>query len=336
MKWLCSWWGEVKVIHSLSQIQPDYLLIAVIAALKKLVSFIFVERVHMRELEVIVRIYQELISKIGEKGIPVDMRVKSLVGTVQDDPFDTWIEIEIRKALPDTFEVFHSGFLTTPDIIIRDKRDGTIVGLEIKKLIQKANGSDSRGLTIDYNSSLPCGSTMIKVGAETIIIPCFYLFALLDLSSLNIVTLILVDGDFLNYDFDLHKEAKYSNYTEYNHGPYGEGSIRHRKMYTYPNPLNSKISIFHMRKILVAKKADFEKIKDTSYVTEQIIRTDKHNNSFFYYLKDETINTQSSLETLKTLEGIFDLCKSRIPKVRTSGSITMIPLLPPIKSADNV
>lgn len=290
----------------------------------------------MRELEIIVRIYRELISKIGKKGIPVNMRVKSLVGTVQDDPFDTWIEDEIRKALPPTFEVFHSGSLTTPDIIIRDKQNGIIVGLEIKKLIQKSNGSDSRGLTIDYNSSLPCGSTLIKVGAETIIIPCFYLFALLDLSSLNIVTLILMDGDFLNYDFDLHKEAKYSNYTEYNHGPYGEGSIRHRKMYTYPNPLNSKISEFHMRQILVAKKPDFEKIKDTKSITEQIIRTDKFDNSFFYYLKDETSNAKTSFKTLKTLKGIFDSCKSRIPKVRTSGSIPIIPLLPPLKPTDNV
>jgi hypothetical protein len=290
----------------------------------------------MRELEIIVRIYQKLISKIGKKGIPVNMRVKSLVGTVQDDPFDTWIEAEIKKILPQNFEVFHSGPLTTPDIIIRDKQNGTIVGLEIKKLVQKSNGSDSRGLTIDYNSSLPCGSTLIKAGAETIVIPCFYLFALLDLSSLNIVTLILMDGDFLNYDFDLHKEAKYSNYTEYNHGPYGEGSIRHRKMYTYPNPLNSKISEFHMKQILVAKKADFEKIKDTKSITEQIIRTDKYDNSFYYYLKDETSNAKTSIKTLKTLTGIFDLCKSRIPKVRTSGSIPSIPLLPPSKPTTNV
>lgn len=290
----------------------------------------------MRELEIIVRIYRELISKIGDKSIPIDLRLKSVVGTVQDDPFDTWIEIEIKKSLPSNFEVFHSGSLTTPDIIIRDKTDGTIVGLEIKKLIQKSNGSDSRGLTIDYNSSLPCGSTMIRVGAETIVIPCFYLFALLDLSSLNIVTLIILDGDFLNYDFDLHKEAKYSNYTEYHHGPYGEGSIRHRKMYTYPNPLNSKIKEFHMRQILVAKKPDFEKIKETSHITEQIIRADKFNNSFFYYLKDETGNAETSLKTLKTLEGVFDACKSRIPKIRTSGAMPTIPLLPPLKTTDNV
>jgi hypothetical protein len=181
-------------------------------------------------------------------------------------------------------------------------------------------------LTIDYNSCLPCGSTLIKVGAETIVIPCFYLFALLDKDSMNIVTLILVDGDFLNYDFELHKESKYSNYTEYNHGPYGEGSIRHRKMYTYPNPLNSKISEFHLRQILVAKKSELEKINSTNSVSEQIVRTDKYGNSFYYYLKDETKTTSKSQGNLATLTGIFDACKHRSPKERTAA----IPSIPPL------
>lgn len=281
----------------------------------------------MTELDIILQIYRALISKSKKKGIPVDMRVKSIVGTVQDDPFDSWIEVEIKNALPDTFEVFHSGTLTTPDLVIRDKKTGNTVGLEIKKLIQKSNGSDSRGLTIDYNSCLPCGSTLIKIGEETIIIPCFYLFALLDIESKNIVTLILLDGDFLNYDFELHKESKYSNYTEYNHGPYGEGSVRHRKMYTYPNPLNSKISEFHLRQILVAKKTELEKIKATNSVTEQIIRVDKFGNSFYYYLKDET-NSKTTKGDLKTLTDIFDACKQRTPKERTAA----IPSIPPLNA----
>lgn len=281
----------------------------------------------MTELDIIQSVYKELTSKIGATGIPVNLRAKSIIGTVQDDPFDKWIEQEIKKALPNTFEVFHSGSLTTPDLVVRDKKTGIVVGLEIKKLIQKPNGSDSRGLTIDYNSSLPCGSTLIKVGDDTIVIPCFYLFALLDNSSKNIVTLIILDGDFLNYDFDLHKEAKYSNYTEYNHGSYGEGSIRHRKMYTYPNPLNSKISNFHLRQTLIAKKADFEKAKDKSNITEQIIREDKHGNSFYYFLKDDTKSKNKSTTSLATLKGIFDACKTRKPKERTAA----IPVILTIK-----
>lgn len=183
-----------------------------------------------------------------------------------------------------------------------------------------------RGMTIDYNSCLPCGSTLIKIGAETIIIPCYYLFALLDIKSSNIVTLIILDGDFLNYDFELHKESKYANITEYNHGPYGEGSVRHRRMYTYPNPLNSKISEFHLRQIFIAKKPELEKIKEDKNITEEIIRADKYGNSFFYYLKDETIGSKSSKGSLKTLTDIFDACKLRTPKERTA-SIPSIPKL---------
>jgi hypothetical protein len=281
----------------------------------------------MTELDIILDVYRGLISKIKTSGIPVKLRAKSVVGTVQDDPFDVWIEGEIKKALPKTFEIFHSGSLTTPDLVIRNKKSGVVVGLEIKKLIQKPNGSDSRGLTIDYNSSLPCGSTLIKVGEETVVIPCYYLFALLDNSSKNIVTLILLDGDFLNYDFDLHKEAKYSNYTEYNHGPYAEGSIRHRKMYTYPNPLNSKIEEFHLRQILIAKKAEFDKVSDRSNITDQIIREDKFGNAFYYYLKDDTNTEKVDLASLNTLKDIFEACKARKPKERTAS----IPNIPPIK-----
>lgn len=281
----------------------------------------------MTELDIVFRVYQALISKKDESGIPVNLRTRSIIGTVQDDPFDSWIELEIKKALPKSFEIFHSGSLTTPDLVVRDTVSGLLVGFEIKKLIQKPNGSDSRGLTIDYNSSLPCGSTLVKIGDETIIIPCFYLFALLDNESKNIVTLILLDGDFLNYDFDLHKEAKYSNYSEYKHGPYGEGSVRHRKMYTYPNPLNYKIAAFHLRQILIAKKSDFEKSSIQSNITEQIIREDKYGNAFYYYLKDDTKRAGDAPASLKTLKDIFDDCKNRKPKSRTAA----IPVIPPIK-----
>lgn len=303
-----------------------------LGAIKKTLEFGILQnfrpyRNYMTELDIIQSVYKELVSKIEKGGIPVKLRAKSVIGTVQDDPFDSWIELEIKKALPKSFEIFHSGSLTTPDLVIRDKKSGVLVGLEIKKLIQKLNGSDTRGLTIDYNSSLPCGSTLIKVGNDTIVIPCFYLFALLDNASKNIVTLIILDGDFLNYDFDLHKEAKYANYTEYEHGPYGEGSIRHRRMYTYPNPLNWKISEFHLRQILIAKKVDFDKAKNKTNIAEQIVREDKFGNSFYYFLKDDTKPKASKKSSLATLKNIFDACKNRKPKERT----VAMPIIPPLK-----
>ncbi len=275
-------------------------------------------------LPIILQIYRRLVKPSCNGSIPVKLRAKRLVGTVQDDPFDCWVQDKIRVALPKSFEVVHSGPLTTPDLVIRDRKSGLIVGLEVKKLILNENGKDPRGMTIDYNSCLPCGSTLVKVGDETVVIPCFYLFALLSPDSTKIVSSILLDGDFLNYDFNLHKESKYSNYTEYNHGPYGEGSIRHRKMYTYPNPLNSKIASFFMRHVVVAKKIDFERIADTNCrFTERIVRTDRHGNSFYYYLDDELGNARVPKEGLRTLTGIFDACKVRKPKER----VAAIPVL---------
>lgn len=270
----------------------------------------------MEELKIITKIYNHFISQVNNNKIEIELRIKSIVGTVQDDPFDTWVEGNIKQALPE-YEVVHSGSLTTPDLIIRDTRNGAIVGLEIKKLIQKPNGADPRGMTLDYNSCLPCGSALIKVGIETIEIPCFYLFALLSPDSTSIVTLIIMDGDFLNYDFNLHKQAKFDNISEYNHGPYGEGSVRHRKMYTYPNPLNYKLDFFYLRKILVAKKYDVEKNENLLNATEIIIREDKYQNEFYYVILDK-ISSKECLSTdgLPILRNVFEACKVRKEKER--------------------
>ena len=275
------------------------------------------------ETDIILTLYRGFISKRMQDGIPVWIRPNAVVGTVQDDPFDIWVEEEIKRVLPPTFEVFHSGKLTTPDIIIRDKQSGLIVGLEIKKLIQQRNGRDPRGMTIDYNSCLPCGQAMVKVGGDTVVVPCYYLFALMSTDNRLMQTMILMDGDFINYDFELHKEAKYSNITEYEHGPYGEGSVRHRKMYTYPNPLNSQIKAFYLRQLLIVKKSALEGRKENKRVQSQIVRTDKWGNDFYYALIDET-QRKSSGQELETLTGIFDACKQRKPKER----VAYIPEIP--------
>jgi hypothetical protein len=259
-------------------------------------------------------------------GIPVWIRPNAVVGTVLDDPFDCWVEEEVKRVLPDSFEVFHSGKLTTPDIIVRDKQTGLTVGLEIKKLIQQKNGRDPRGMTLDYNSCLPCGRTMVKVGGDTVVIPCYYMFALMSPDNRVMQTMILMDGDFINYDFELHKEAKYSNVTEYEHGPYGEGSVRHRKMYTYPNPLNSQIEAFHLRQLLIVKKSALEGRKEAKKIQSQIVRTDKWGNDFYYALIDETQRKPSGQE-LTTLTGIFDACKQRQPKER----VAYIPEIPKLE-----
>jgi len=270
----------------------------------------------MNTIQIIEKIYNAFTAQITSGAIPIRLQPPSLVGTVQDDPFDRWVSGLLKLALPD-IEIFHSGKLTTPDIILRHRASNSLVGLEIKKLIQQPDGKDPRGLTLDYNSSLPCGKALIKVGKDTVEIPCFYLFALLNQDSQAIVTSILMDGDFLNYDFDLHKDAKYANQSEYGHGPYAEGSVRHRRMYTYPNPLNYKLDIFHLRHICVLKQHDLSSLKlQEAVYTDLIVRDDKFQNSFHYVVIDNTTDQYIDFDHLPSRRDIFKGCKDRQPRDR--------------------
>jgi len=269
---------------------------------------------YINEHQIISKVYEHFYNKIVNGVIPIDLRAPTLVGTVQDDPFDSLVTQEIANAFPE-LEITSSGSLTTPDIIIRDKRSGVIVGIEVKKLIQKASGADSRGLTMDYNSCLPCGTALIKVHRSTVDIPCYYMFCLLSTDSSSIVTFILMHGDFINYDFNLHKESKISNYTEYNHGPYGEGSVRHRAMYTYPNPLNHKLTCFHQRKIFVGKQLDVTNLNLDHKVTHNVERCDIYDNNFMYSIVDLSHEVDEVEPEL--IEDVFVACKQRVAKPRT-------------------
>jgi len=274
----------------------------------------------MNPHQIIKKFYDHLSSKITNKVIPVSLRPPTLVSTVQDDPFDSWVTSEIKRTLKN-IEVHPSGKLTTPDIILRHKASNSLLGIEVKKLIQQPDGKDPRGLTIDYNSCLPCGRTLVKVGTDTVDIPCYYFFALLNHDSSSMTTSILIDGDFFNYDFDLHKRAKYANQSEYNHGPYGEGSVRHRRMYTYPNPLNYKLSFFRQRHILVLKKQTLSLLPiEKIYWSDMIVRSDKYNNSFHYVIIDNSQRKKQFLPVNKrpVQQDIFKKCKERKPKERTA------------------
>lgn len=278
----------------------------------------------MTPIQIIEQLYTKLAAKIVEGKIPISLRAPNLVGTVQDDPFDCWVAEAIKAALPN-IEVFHAGKLTTPDLVLRDKAGNTLLGLEVKKLIQKADGKDPRGLTLDYNSCLPCGKALVKVGKNTVEVPCFYLFALLSPDSKAMVTTLLMDGDFLNYDFELHKDAKYANQSEYHHGPYAEGSVRHRRMYTYPNPLNYKLGFFHLRHLLVVKKHDLSSFSAQQVpCTDLIVRDDKYQNAFHYVLIDSSQERPLPLDKLPVRRDIFQACKTRTPKER----VASMPQLP--------
>lgn len=51
----------------------------------------------------------------------------------------------------------------------------------------------------------------------------------------RVLSLLLVDGDYINRDYRLHCEHR--NVSRGGFGSYGDGRIRERKMYIFPNPL---------------------------------------------------------------------------------------------------
>lgn len=265
----------------------------------------------MSHISIAKKIFLTLTERIESGKLPVTIRPLSTTGTVQDDPFDQWFGELLEKYIPE-FEVTHSGPLTTPDIIVRDRESREVIGIEVKKIDSDKSGKDSRGLTLDYNSCIPCGQMQIKIGGKESRIKTFYFFGLLSFDKTHLISSSLIDGDFLNYDFDLHLQGKYLNTSQYGHGPYGEGSVRGRAMYNYPNPMNVNIPAFHKKHSFIIKDEYAYQMDESSlYVSSKIERKD---------IKDGVINytqyTQEPTQNIEFITEIFSACKNRKPRKR--------------------
>ncbi|MBE8232209.1 MAG: hypothetical protein HAW67_00640 [Endozoicomonadaceae bacterium] len=262
----------------------------------------------MSHISIAEKVFTALTEKSKDGKLPVNIRPLSTIGTVQDDPFDQWFGEILQDSLPE-FEVTHSGPLTTPDIIVRDRKSREVIGIEVKKIDANEKGKDSRGLTLDYNSCIPCGQMLIKIGGKESRIKTFYYFGLLSYDKKYLVSSCLMDGDFLNYDFDLHIQGKYLNTSQYGHGPYGEGSVRGRAMYNYPNPMNVELITFHKKHSFIIKdEFSYQMDKSTLYEASQIERKDIKSNIIRYiqYTHEETSDND-------LIKNIFEACKKRKP-----------------------
>ena len=67
---------------------------------------------YTNEHQIMHRVYEYFYEKMENGIIPIDLRAPSLVGTVQDDPFDSLISHELSSLFPQ-LEVVSSGKLTT-------------------------------------------------------------------------------------------------------------------------------------------------------------------------------------------------------------------------------
>ncbi len=170
----------------------------------------------------------------------------------QLDKFEACILFHLKRTFPDMV-FYDNGRLKSPDIIVGS--DWGFMGIEVKKLYCNINGRTSRGRTMDFNSTMPCGATPVTINGKQYRIPLFYLACSLIEGESRIHTMVLLDGSVLSNCFKSHIEAKTKNYSTHNHGTYGDGNIRHRLMYSCPNVLDHNIKQLNGKHSLVVNAA---------------------------------------------------------------------------------
>lgn len=255
-------------------------------------------------------------SPIRDAGeIKAELNAPSLVGTVQDDPFDEWTYNTLNQSGVSE-RIYRAGKLKSPDITLVNDSTNDLLGLEVKKLEADHSGKDPRGLTLDYNSTVPCGITSVRYRNQVKNIPLYYYFALLQ--GDKIITTVVCDGNFLNSDLDFHTESKVSNISTYQHGSYGEASIRHRKMYLFPNPLNTNNQVFSHKHCLIISAEHEEEVnkfsEENGYVTKSCSRTSVNGNVDQYliiYIGSPIFGSEANFSD------VFSGCRERESRTRS-------------------
>lgn len=150
-----------------------------------------------------------------------------------------------------------------PDLVI----DG--VGIELKSL--RTNSQ------IQFNSTIPCGGFRHgNVSGE-----CYYAVAryTTERNYGYLQDFTICDGDFFNHDRE--KAFGHLNEQETGFGDYGDGVVRHRKMYSFPSPIREVKNISLISKFPNATNYNGNLFLDDS---ETIIRTDTQGEDFIFYV----------------------------------------------------
>lgn len=230
--------------------------------------------------------------------------------SVVSDPFVEYLDEKVFN----NWEISHTVAAphVSPDLAFYSKTGSLIrhlLGLEVKT--SKAKSGD-----INFNSTPPCGQVVIEVKNKEVVIPCYYLFVQLvmvnvanepDLSpndySYEIGSMMMVDGDFINSDFDLYLEATGIREKKIDLGTYGDGMDRQRPMFVFPNPLGIK-GIRSERTTLITKDLiDFESSECSSDQIAKVAHLERQDGREFYayqairHLKGPFTKVSRSIET---------------------------------------
>lgn len=170
--------------------------------------------------------------------------------------FSGWFENGLNG-----YTILKLGANAHPDIILND------VGFELKSL--KTNSQ------IQFNSTIPCGGFRHGGNAGE----CYYAVAryTVDRNYGYLEDFTICDGDFFNHNREI--AFAHQNEQETGFGDYGDGVVRHRKMYSFPSPIRQVSGISLISKFDNAR--DF----NTNLVLErQIDRMDTLGESHRFYV----------------------------------------------------
>ncbi|MEU5238748.1 hypothetical protein ACH4UR_27630 [Streptomyces lydicus] len=214
--------------------------------------------------------------------VPFALRGK---GETQDDPFDEHIADVLERTLPPELRVIRAGKpLVNPDIVLarpeeyhllakggEDFDTRSIVAIEVKKISpDKKTGLPARGSGMDYNSTPPCETARLYADRnEEILVPSFYLFALLGQAGENrhvyVESMALVAGSALSKDTDLYDRITGRRKKAIGLGTYGDGADRQRPMLVFANPLGWPW--MQRQATLISERGDLhEEFPDLAYV----------------------------------------------------------------------
>lgn len=139
--------------------------------------------------------------------------------------------------------------LEHPDAVL--ERERVRLGVECKSLEASAGFVESDSgvpcrTTIDFNSTVPCGRERYKgkflpyASLRGQPLRLFYALGLYGEAEdeSRVLSFLLVDGNYINRDYRLHEE--HLNISRGGVGSYGDGRIRERKMYIFPDPLTDE------------------------------------------------------------------------------------------------
>lgn len=173
--------------------------------------------------------------------------------TVVSDPFVEYLDKNILQDLKETKHVVAPPHIS-PDLAFYEKNlyPTDLLGIEVKT-------SKSKSGDINFNSTPPCGKILMEVDGRDETVPCYYLFVQLTPledkgeNIFDIGTMMLIDGDFINSDFELYLEATGVREKRIDLGSYGDGMDRQRPMFVFPNPLGIS-GIRSERSTLISKE----------------------------------------------------------------------------------